>query len=55
MSEPVVSLSKPVAEFVLQIVNSVTLSAGAPDFEEQAAMIVRAQHELSAPTVESED
>lgn len=55
MSEPQVILSKPVADFVLQVVNSVTLSAGTPDFEEQAAMIVRAQRELSVPPVESQD
>lgn len=42
------SLSPPVAKFLLDQVNSLTLSVGAADFEEALAIVLAARQELGA-------
>lgn len=43
---PVV-LSRPVAAFLLQVLNAVQLPVAAENFEQQAALIVQAKKELT--------
>lgn len=46
-TETTVVLEPAVAAFLLEVVNSIQLSATAPNFLEQAALIVAAQQQLS--------
>lgn len=41
-------MSPDVVEWLLALVNSVTLNAGGDDFEEVAAIVVKAKRELAA-------
>lgn len=45
-SPPGIILSLDVADYLLQVLNSVQLPVATPDFEAQAAIIVRAKQEL---------